>query len=504
MSATHHDALSVTNDASVGGDLSVTGDLNVDGNFDLAGGLSLTDDDKLQLRDSGIYINSSADGQLDIDSDGEVEIYGGTNVDIDAGTGTISANTATGAAETASGAITIQTGAGGSSAGGGAGGAGGDISITGGAGGAGDATHAGGDGADVTITAGAGGADNGGGAGSDGQIKIQSDMLVNSAEEIRFRDTDLKIYSSTDGQLDIDADHKIDIEAPNVVVTAPTKFSVNNGEFEVHTSAGKPASITIGNQTTENQPGGDITFTAGEGNGTGDGGSVSITAGSPEATTGTGDGGDVNITAGDAVSGDKNGGNVNIIAGAKSGTGTDGLVKIESDMLLNTDIEVQFRDSDLAIYSSVDGQLHIKADDGVVITAPNLELNGSDSGLTVRQVAKALYEFSEYGGSQGTIGLGVTLPTNAVVTKVFYKVTNAFTSGGAATVEFGFTGDTDAFVAQAAFDNAAYGVGWHDGTPDDTATNFVDSSGKEIAITIGTADLTAGEVLLWLEYVVTY
>ncbi|MCD4785365.1 MAG: hypothetical protein K8T10_16220 [Candidatus Eremiobacteraeota bacterium] len=836
MADTHHDALSVVNNASIGGNLSVTGDLDVDGSFDLAGGFSLTDDDKLQIRDAQIYINSSTDGQLDLDADVEVEVTApttqivattkvdidGGEIDIDAGAGkAVGINIADQTTDnTTGGSVTVGAGKGKGSGDGGSisltaaepqatsgTGDGGSVNIT-----AADAVSGDKDGGDVVLTAG-----TKSGSGTDGQIKIQDDVLINSTEELRFQDSDTKVYSSTDGQLDVDADQEVEVTAPTVHIVCATKFDLDGGEFDVDTAAGKPASIVIGNQTTNDTAGGAITFTAGEGNGTGDGGAVNITSGAPETSSGTGDagavnitgadavagdknggdviiiagaksgsgadgqiklqddilingteelrfqdsatkivsstdgqldvdadvevevtapitqivattkvdidggdididagagkavtidiaaqgtadtaggavgitagkgkgtgdgggvnitaaepeaatgtgngggivltagdavsgdknggaitlapgaksgtgydgmvmisstaqvatdkqiqfrdgglmitssvdgqldidadvelevtaptihmvcstkldldgggididagagkniglnitdqatpdtaggnvmigsgkgkgtgnggninlvaaepeaasgtgnGGSINITAADAVAGDKDGGNVTITAGAKSGAGTDGQVKIQDDILVDTSEELRFRDSDLAIYSSVDGQLDIKADDGVVVTAPNLTLAGSDSGLTVRQVAKALYEFSEHGGSQGTIGLGVTLPANAVVTKVYYKVAVVLASSGAATVEFGFTGDTAVFVPQQAFDNAIYLAGWQDGTPDGTAATFVDSTEKEIAITIGTADLTTqGEILLWVEYVLTY
>lgn len=546
MGDTHHDALSIANNASIGGNLSVTGDLDVDGSFDLAGGLSLTDDDKLQIRDANIYINSSADGQLDIDADGEVEITaptthivsstkvdidggeididagagkavginiadqttddtaggaitiaagkgkgtgdggaisltagepqatsgtgdggsvsitagdavsgdkdggnvtitagtksgsgadgqiklqddillngteelrfqdsgtkiyssadgqldidsdseveisGGTNVDIDAGTGTVTANTATGATETASGGITLQTGAGGASGGGGVGGAGGGIALTGGNGGAGDGANAGGAGADVTLTAGSGGADGGGGAGADGQVKIQSDVLMNSTEEIRFQDADTKVYSSTDGQLDVDGDVEVEITAPTTHIVATTKVDIDGGDVDIDAGAGKAVTINITAQGTNDTAGGSVTIEAGKGKGTGDGGSVNITAAEPQASSGTGDGGDVNITAADAVAGDKDGGDIVLTVGLGSGTGDDGQVKIEGCTLIDTSEELRFRDADIAIYSSGDGQLDIKADDVVAIDG-DTDVTGILSIDGSLELAQAMY-----------------------------------------------------------------------------------------------------------------
>lgn len=136
----------------------------------------------LKFRDTDISINSGADGRLDIDADGEVEITGGV-IDVNAGA-------AAAGAGAAGSAVTVDSGAGGSGAGGATGGAGGAITVTSsnggtettgtaGAGGAaslvsgtGGATSGaagtGGAGGAIAITAGAGGADGEGGSGTGG------------------------------------------------------------------------------------------------------------------------------------------------------------------------------------------------------------------------------------------------------------------------------------------------------------------------------------------------
>jgi len=131
--------------------------------------------------------------------------------------------------------------------------------------------------------------------------------------------------------------------------------------------------------------------------------------------------------------------------------------------------------------------------------------NYAVDGLHPKRIARVTYDYDEHGGAVGTIGLGVTLPKNALVVRGYYYQHTAFTSGGAATVEFGYVGDTDAFIAQAAYDNAQYSVGSHDGVSTGDAAHFHGplSDAKEVAITIGTADLTAGKLILFLEYVIT-
>ena len=139
----------------------------------------------------------------------------------------------------------------------------------------------------------------------------------------------------------------------------------------------------------------------------------------------------------------------------------------------------------------------VLAGNGTAIESLDLVNQNWNQGLVT-----ATYDFASKGGAQGTIGLGVNLPANAVVTKVWYGIFTAFTSGGSATVAVGFTGDTGAFVSSAAFDNAKYAQGWHDGVQTGGAANFkeIGEAAKEIAITIGEADLTAGEFDIYCEY----
>lgn len=123
-------------------------------------------------------------------------------------------------------------------------------------------------------------------------------------------------------------------------------------------------------------------------------------------------------------------------------------------------------------------------------------------GLHARRVARATYDFAEHGGTAGTIGLGVTLPDNALIQRVWYKQQTAFTSGGAATVSFGWAGSTAALTTDQAFNHANYSEALHDGIQLGTVATMTEmTAAKEIAITIGTANLTAGKVIMFVEYV---
>ena len=138
----------------------------------------------IEFRDADLKIHSSADGKLDIDADTELEIVAPT-VDIQAST-----------------AITLVSDA-----------------ITFGE--AGDT--------DIVLTFNAN--------TSDGVLtwkededyfEFSDDLLIASTEKIQFRDTAISINSSTDGQLDIDADTELELTSPIVDINASTSVNISN------------------------------------------------------------------------------------------------------------------------------------------------------------------------------------------------------------------------------------------------------------------------------------
>ena len=99
--------ISVTDGALQAGSLDISGNIDVDGTtnldvVDIDGAVSIDaattigTDNKIQFRDTGLYINSSADGQLDIVADTEIQIAA-TTVDLNgvldvSGTSTLTGN----------------------------------------------------------------------------------------------------------------------------------------------------------------------------------------------------------------------------------------------------------------------------------------------------------------------------------------------------------------------------------------------------------------------------
>jgi cytoskeletal protein CcmA (bactofilin family) len=61
-----------------------------------------------------------------------------------------------------------------------------------------------------------------------GNVTSGANLQMTTTDELQFRDTALKISSSTDGQLDIDADTELEITAPTVDINASTAVLVSN------------------------------------------------------------------------------------------------------------------------------------------------------------------------------------------------------------------------------------------------------------------------------------
>ena len=130
---------------------------------------------------------------------------------------------------------------------------------------------------------------------------------------------------------------------------------------------------------------------------------------------------------------------------------------------------------------------------------------GNDrTDATMQKHTVFLYDFTVQGGDIGAVtltdiyGNAATLPASAVITKVTYDNQGAPASIGSATIALGVTGNTDAFKAATAFDNAAY-------TADATHMHNeiplkVGVAAVSVLATIATAALIAGKFRIIVEY----
>ena len=110
------------------------------------------------------------------------------------------------------------------------------------------------------------------------------------------------------------------------------------------------------------------------------------------------------------------------------------------------------------------------------------------------------YNFTDDAGAQGTFTIFTV--TGDVQIQVFGLCQVALTSGGAATIELGITGNTAALIAQTTATDLDQYETWDDATPvanpGDVSTAmaayFVPTNGADVILTVGAADLTAGDI----------
>ena len=108
-----------------------------------------------------------------------------------------------------------------------------------------------------------------------------------------------------------------------------------------------------------------------------------------------------------------------------------------------------------------------------------------------------------------TFGAEGLLPDNAIVKRAYYDVVTTFTSStDAATIALGIpTDDAAGIVAATAISGGGniWDAGYHDGIQDGAAANFANKTTAERAftMTVATEDLTAGKMVIFLEYVIS-
>lgn len=128
------------------------------------------------------------------------------------------------------------------------------------------------------------------------------------------------------------------------------------------------------------------------------------------------------------------------------------------------------------------------------------------AGVAVSRTAIGNYNFTDDTGAQAAYTIFTV--TGDVVMKVFGVCDVAVTSGGAATIELGVSGNTAVLIAQATATDLILNEIWHDASPtttveqiDPTGREFIIAGGQDVILTIATADLTAGDIdfyALWV------
>lgn len=130
----------------------------------------------------------------------------------------------------------------------------------------------------------------------------------------------------------------------------------------------------------------------------------------------------------------------------------------------------------------------------------------SADGNSLKKMAKATYDFEVDGGAIGAIGLGVTIPDNAVITRAWVDVITTLTSAtDAATIALHANAANDLVSAIAISDvSNPWDAGLQEGIPVDSAATAIKlTAARELTATVAVEALTAGKFVLMVEYMIT-
>lgn len=141
-------------------------------------------------------------------------------------------------------------------------------------------------------------------------------------------------------------------------------------------------------------------------------------------------------------------------------------------------------------------------------TAQAAAIGSAADGLMAVKVARATYDFAVDGGAISSIGLGVTLPDNAIVTRTYIQViTTLESSTDAATIALTIPTDDVAGLRAATAINSgtSWDAGFKDGVQDGVIANFSEqcTAEREITATIAVEAVTAGKFIVFCEYIVS-
>lgn len=128
--------------------------------------------------------------------------------------------------------------------------------------------------------------------------------------------------------------------------------------------------------------------------------------------------------------------------------------------------------------------------------------------LNFKQIIRVIYDYTEHTNTvAGTpVSLSSELPDNAIVTRGYYEVITPFTSAtNVAEIAIGInTNDVNGLLAATVVTSAGT-AGYHELIQTGTAANFSTktTSVRAIDFDITVEDLTAGKMIIFLEYVIS-
>lgn len=142
--------------------------------------------------------------------------------------------------------------------------------------------------------------------------------------------------------------------------------------------------------------------------------------------------------------------------------------------------------------------------DGTIFLNPAPAVTASQLPSIARKTKKFVYSFASDGGAISAITLknsdGVvdTLPADACMISAHYEVVTAPTSGGAATIALGITGNDNAFLAALAYNDAALALDKF--VAANSELPLKTTSEVSVLLTIAAFALTAGVIHIYVEY----
>jgi hypothetical protein len=168
--------------------------------------------------------------------------------------------------------------------------------------------------------------------------------------------------------------------------------------------------------------------------------------------------------------------------------------------------------SDVAVAVTMSGDATIVKTGALTIAAGAVDeamlVVPTGDGLHAKRIARATYNFADDGGATSQIGLGVTLPDNAVVVRTMIQVLTTLTSSGdSATISVDIPTDDEAGLrAATAIDSGtSWDAGWQEGIQDGTVAAHSEqcTAARELSITIAVEAVTAGKFIVFCEYIVS-
>lgn len=151
---------------------------------------------------------------------------------------------------------------------------------------------------------------------------------------------------------------------------------------------------------------------------------------------------------------------------------------------------------------SISSSGNVTIDDEAVVEADLEDQDGE--GLYAQRVARFIYDVAADGGATGARSLGVQLPANAVITRSYFKIITAFTSGasGGGTVALSCE---DANNIKTATDlSSSSKNAFLEGQSTGASSAFVRgiAAACNITATVASTNQTAGKLVGWVEYMI--